>query len=107
MCLRHPVREDIFIFYVHPITFGVSFLHSYGITFMWDHIHMGSHSYRRTAYCIWSFIESQSHVSIVLVSFSTELRNVAKETLGTRKKRPRVLDHRLRFEIEETTLRMQ
>ena len=48
---------------VQPIANGVSFLHSYGITFIWDHIHMGSHSYRRTAYCIWSVISSVSNLN--------------------------------------------
>ena len=37
--------------------------HSYGITFIWDHIHMGSHSYRLTAYCIWSGISSISNLN--------------------------------------------
>jgi len=36
--------------------FGVSFVHSYGITFIWDLIYMGSHTYRRAAYRIWSVV---------------------------------------------------
>jgi len=44
-----------------PIALGVSFLHSYGITFIWDHIHMGSHSYGISfiwdlIQCIWGII---------------------------------------------------
>jgi len=47
---------------VHPIAFGVSFLHSCGITFICDLIHVWSHSYRHTAYCIWSVISSFSNL---------------------------------------------
>ena len=43
---------------VQPIAFGVSFLHSYGITFIWDHIHMGSHSYGISF--IWDLIHMGS-----------------------------------------------
>ena len=37
--------------------------HSYGIPFIWDPIHMGSHSYRCTAYCIWSVIPPFSNLN--------------------------------------------
>jgi len=45
-----------------------------------------------TAYCIWSVIESQSPISIFLVSFQ---RNEVQETCK--------LDHRLRYENEKMT----
>ena len=70
-------RYDIQKKPIERIAFGVSFLHSYGITFIWDHIHMGSHSYviafiwdhihmgshsyRRRAYCICSVVSPFSH----------------------------------------------
>ena len=84
-----------------------------------------------TAYCMWSVIQSQSPISISLVSFQ---RNVPKEFVshilqpiacgvsfnlnlqsqshwclfnGTRQRKPIGLDYRLRFEIEEMTIRIQ
>ena len=77
--LKEPTTCSHHISMIHPIAFGVSFLHSYGIKFVWDHIrmgshsygisfiwdliHMGSHSYRRTPYCIWSVISSISNLN--------------------------------------------
>ena len=101
-----------------------------------------------TAYCIWSVIQSQSPISISLVSviglfckrdlhfegayyrshlisrmclrmqlqpiafgasFSLNLQSQSPWSLfnGTWQKRPRELENRLRFEIEEMTLQMQ
>jgi len=48
-------------------SYGITFIwdhihmesHSYGITFIWDHIHMGSHSYGITF--IWDHIHMGSH----------------------------------------------
>jgi len=43
------------------------------------------------------------------VSFHLSLQSQSRESLfnGTWQKRPRALDHRLRFEIEEMALQMQ
>ena len=48
---------------VQRIVFGVSFLHSYEITFIWDHIHMGSHSYGISL--IWDLI----HIDVQRIAF--------------------------------------
>ena len=82
---------------VQPIAFGVSFLHSYGITFIWDHIRMGSHSYDIVQPIAFGAslhlnLQFQSHWCLVN---------------DTWQKKARELDYRLKFEIEETTLQMQ
>ena len=63
---KRPVKE---IAVLQPIAFGVSFLHSYGITFIWDHIHIGSDSYGITF--TWDLI----HIDVQPIAFGVSFLN--------------------------------